>query len=175
MDRIVIIGIGGSGKSTLGQVLARRLSIDLIEPDGLYWEANWRDAEREVFRQRVTAAIRRERWIFAGNYSKARDLVWTRADTLIWLDYSFPLVFSRLFRRTLRRIVTQEDLWGTGNRESWRAQFLSTDSMFVWLFKTYWRYRSDYPHILQQPEYTHLQTLRFRSPRQTACWLETVR
>ena len=103
-----------------------------------------------------------------GNYSKARDLIWTRADTLIWLDYSFPLVIARLFRRTVRRIVTQEDLWSTGNRETWQKQFLSRDSLFVWAVKTHGKYRHSITRRLAQPEYAHLKLIRFPSPRQTS-------
>ena len=54
------------------------------------------------------------------------------ADTLIWLDLPFPLVMWRLLRRTLGRIRSRQDLWGTGNRESFRGAFLSRDSILLW-------------------------------------------
>lgn len=174
MQRIVIIGTTGSGKSTLARALAGRLNAAVIEPDALYWAADWREAPTEVFRQRVDEATHTERWIFGGNYSTARDLVWVRADTLIWLDYSLPLVFGRLFRRTVRRIVSREDLWHTGNRETWRKQFLSRDSLFVWALRTHGRYRRTIAGILRQPEYAHLQVIRFTSPRKTARWLDSI-
>ena len=174
MDRIVVIGTTGSGKSTLAAQLAQRMGAPCIDLDALHWQPNWQQAPTDVFRQRVSEAIQPERWVIGGNYSKARDLIWTRADTLIWLDYSFPLVISRLFRRTIRRIVTQEDLWGTGNRETWRKQFLSRDSLFVWAVKTHKQYRRSINQILAQPEYAHLRLLRFTSPRQTSQWLKTI-
>ena len=107
----------------------------------------------------------------SGNYSKVRDLIWTRADTLIWLDYPFPLVFWRLLRRTIRRVVTQEDLWGSGNRESWRVQFFSRDSLFLWALKTHWLYQRSITEALQQPEHAHLHVLHFSAPWQTERWL----
>lgn len=167
MQRIVVIGTTGSGKSTLAAQLARRLDVACIDLDALHWGPNWQGAPTEIFRERVAQAVSAERWVIAGNYSKVRDLIWTRADTLIWLDYPFPLVFWRLFRRTLTRIVTQEELWG-GNRESWRGTFLSRDSLLVWALKTHWKYRMSITLALQQPEYTHLRLLRLRSPRETA-------
>jgi hypothetical protein len=98
-------------------------------------------------------------------------LIWPRADTLIWLDYPLWVVFPRLFRQTVNRIVTQEDLWGTGNRESWRKQFFSRESLFLWLLHSQPRHRRTYPALLAQPEYAHLRVLRFQHPSQTRAWL----
>ena len=61
-------------------------------------------AETDVFRARVAAAIARPTWVADGNYSKVRDLVWARADTVVWLDYPLPVVVARLVRRTLTRM-----------------------------------------------------------------------
>ena len=172
MQRIVVIGTSGSGKSTLAEALAQQLHMPFVDLDRLFWEPGWTQVSTEVFRERVTEAIAGEGWVVGGNYSRARDLIWQRADTVIWLDYPFPLVISRLFRRTVRRIRTQEDLWGTGNRETWRKQFLSRDSLFVWALKTHWRYRRQIQGILEETDYTHLKLIRFTNPRETAAWLE---
>ncbi len=174
MNRIVVIDTTGSGKSTLGAVLAGRLNAPLIDLDALHWQPNWQSTPTEIFRERVAQAVCAERWVLAGNYSKSRDLTWTRADTLVWLDYAFPLVFWRLFWRTVARIISQEDLWGSGNRETWRGTFLSRDSLFVWALKTHWKYQNSITLAVQQPEYAHLRLLRFRTPRETARWLNTV-
>lgn len=174
MDRIVVIGVTGSGKSTLAQQLAERLGIPFIEPDALNWHANWEQVSDAVFRQRVDEATRPRRWVFGGNYSKARDIVWTRADTLIWLDYSLLVAMGRLLRRTFQRILTGENLWGTGNRETWRKQFLSRESLFWWGFRQHGRYRRSIPPALEQPEYAHLNVIRFTSPRQTQRWLDAL-
>jgi len=76
-----------------------------------------------------------------GNYGQVRDLVWPAADTLIWLDLPFPLVMWRLVRRTLGRVLSGQDLWGTGNRETFRNAFLSRDSILLWAIKTHGRNR----------------------------------
>ena len=102
-----------------------------------------------------------------------RDLVWSHADTLIWLDYPFLLVLWRLFRPTLTRGLRREELWN-GNRERLRDQFLSRDSIFLWLFKSYWRRRRQVPELLARPEYAHLDVFRFRSPGETQRWLDGV-
>ncbi len=171
MQRIVIIGTSGSGKSTLGQQLAYCLDYPHIELDSLYWQPNWQGAEKSVFQQRVTQALQAPKWVVDGNYSKVRDVIWKMADTLIWLDYPFWLTFWRVLRRTFKRLTTQEELWGTGNRENWRTT-LSKDSIIWWMITTHRKRKAEYPPLLAQPEYAHLDVLHFTSPRQTENWLK---
>src|SRR3954454_16607600 len=171
--KIVVIGTTGAGKSTLARELATRLGVPHVELDALFWEADWVPAPLEVFRERTQQALDRDAWVVDGNYSKVRDLTWGRADTLVWLDYPFPVVFSRLTRRTLRRIVRDEELWN-GNRESVRKALLSTDSILVWQLRTHWSKRRDYLGIPRQPEYAHLRVVRLRSPARAKAWLRRV-
>lgn len=173
MKRVVVVGTTGSGKSTLAARLAGLLGCPFIEPDALFWGANWTPVPREEFRAKVAEAIAGDAWTIGGNYSVARDLIWRRADTLIWLDYPLPLVLWRLSWRTLHRIITQETLWG-GNVESWRGQFASRDSLFIFAVKTHFRRRREMPALLAQLEYAHLCTRHFRQPRATEAWLRRV-
>jgi adenylate kinase family enzyme len=174
MQRVSVVGVTGSGKTTLAATLATRLRAPHIELDALHWEPNWTMAELEVFRARVTAALSAsERWVVDGNYSKARDLVWARADTVVWLDYSFAVIFGRLLRRTLRRVRSNEELWN-GNREDLRTQFLQPDSLFVWAIKTYPRYRTAIPAALSSDSYRHLALVRLRKPAEARAWLVSI-
>jgi adenylate kinase family enzyme len=174
MQRIVVVGITGSGKSTLGMQLAQRLNLPFVELDALHWEANWTPAPLEVFRARVDQALAGQQWVVGGNYSKARDLIWIRADTLIWLDYPLYISLWRLLRRSIRRILTQEDLWGTGNRETWRNQFFSRDALFLWALRSARKAKHHYPKLLAQPEYAHLNVCRLKSPLEAQEWLNSV-
>jgi len=109
--RIVVVGVTGSGKSTLAETLANKFGYDFIELDALHWEPNWTEAPLDVFRARVEGATASQCWVLAGNYQIVRDIVWSKAEVVVWLDYSFPLVFGRLWRRTWRRWWYQEVLW----------------------------------------------------------------
>lgn len=174
--RIVVIGTTSSGKSTLAKALADQLALDFIELDALHWEPNWKEADLSVFRERVENAVKSDGWVVAGNYSKVRDLIWSHAEAVIWLDYPFPIVFWRLLTRTLRRGITREELWN-GNRESFwvHLKLWSDESLFHWLFKTYWRRKREIPILLARPEYEHMKLIRFKHPRETEQWLETLK
>ena len=142
MQRIVILGTTGSGKSWLAARLAARLGLHVVDLDALFWGPDWQPVPVELFRYRVECEIREGGWIVAGNYYQVRDLVWEAADTLVWLDLPLPLVMARLLRRTARRIVTREDLWGTGNRETAGRSFFSRQSILLWALKTHSRNRA---------------------------------
>ncbi len=172
MQRIVVVGTTGSGKTTVASRLAARLGCPHIELDALHWAPGWQEVPLETFRARLAEAIQAERWVVDGNYSKIADLTWRQADTIVWLDYPFFTVFRQLLWRTLRRIATRELLWGT-NRESLGAM-LGRDSILLWMLKTYRRRRKQYPILFRQPEYAHLTVVHLRSPVQTRAWLERL-
>jgi adenylate kinase family enzyme len=170
MERIAIVGTTGSGKTTLGQALAVKTGFPHIDLDALFWGPGWTPAPPDEFRAHVSAALVAPAWITAGNYGKARDIIWARADTLIWLDYPLSLTLARLFRRTVGRIVTREELW-SGNVETWRAQFASRESLFLFALRTHHRRRREFAADLARPEYAHLTVLRFHRPGETERWL----
>ncbi len=172
-QRIAVVGTTGSGKTTLAGQVAARLGIPHVELDALHWEPNWQEAPWDVFGQRVVEALTGASWVVDGNYTRVRPLIWQRADMVIWLDYSLPLVLWRLWWRTLRRTLTGVELWN-GNRERFWVQFGTRDSLFLWALRTYWRRRRKYPALFQQPEYTHLTVFRLGSPRAAQRWLEQL-
>lgn len=172
MRRITVIGTTGSGKTTVARRLAELLGISHIELDALHWEPEWQAAPADVLRARVTAAVAGEAWVTDGNYALVRDLVWSRADTLVWLDYRLPRVLWQVTARTARRIVTGEPLW-SGNRERLRMA-LSRDSILLWALRTYRLRRRDFPVLLRAPGAAHLRCFRFRTPRRTRAWLAEV-
>jgi adenylate kinase family enzyme len=173
VQRVVIGGSTSSGKTTFSRALARRMSVPLIELDALHWGPNWTEVPLPIFRERVTAAIAADAWVLDGNYSVVRDLTWGRADTLVWLDYPLRVILWRLFNRTNRRIRSREELWN-GNRERFANAYLSTDSLYVWVFRSYWTRKRNWPRALAEPAHRHLVVHRFRTPGEAERWLEGV-
>ena len=172
--RIAVVGTTGSGKTTLAQWISGRLGIPHVELDALHWGPDWTPVPLQVFRERTARALVGDAWVSDGNYGKVRDLVWRRADTIVWLDYGLPVILGRLAWRTLRRIFTREELW-SGNRERFHVQFFTRDSLFLWAFRTFPRRRWEYPLLFQRPEYAHLHVICLHSPRATRKWLENLR
>jgi adenylate kinase family enzyme len=173
MNRVVVIGVTGAGKSTLAAALGKSLAAPVIELDALHWDAGWQAASTETFRERVGRATAPKCWVVDGNYGQVRDIVWSRADTLIWLDYPLALVLARLTRRTVRRMARREVLWN-GNRERFADNFLSRHSLFLWALTSHRKMRERVPIELEKPEVQHLTLHRFKYPNETRAWLQAV-
>lgn len=173
--RIVVIGTTSSGKSTLAKRLAEKLSLDFIELDALHWEPNWKEAESEVFHARVDSATKSDGWVVAGNYKEVHDIVWPRAEAVIWLDYPFWTIFWQLTRRTFTRWWRHELLWGTNYENLWsHFKLWSEESLYNWLFKTYWRRKKEIPLQFALPQHAHLKVIQLKSPKETEKWLRSV-
>jgi adenylate kinase family enzyme len=170
MRRVNVVGTSSSGKSTLAIALAERLGTPYVELDALHWEPNWSEAPNAVMRERVRSAISAEAWVVDGNYSAVRDLIWERADTVVWLDLPLPTILARYAGRTVRRLRTRQELW-SGNRERLR-KLLGRDSLLWWILGTYRRRRRDYPVLLAA--HPHITAIRLRSPREATAWLAGV-
>jgi len=91
----------------------------------------------------------------------------------VWLDYPLRVILWRLFNRTNRRIRSREELWN-GNRERFANAYLSTDSLYVWVFRSYWTRKRNWPRALAEPAHRHLVVHRFRTPGEAERWLEGV-
>ncbi len=173
--RIIVIGTTSSGKSTLAEKLANKLALDFVELDALYWQPNWVGTPNDEFASKVADATRGDRWVVAGNYSRTRPITWPRAQLIIWLDYSFPVVFWRLITRTVRRNLSREVLWGTNIDRFWiHFKLWSDESLVKWLFKTYWRRKREIPALFALPEYQHLELMQFKTPDETDAWFEKL-
>lgn len=167
MDRVVIIGPSGSGKTTLAFNLAAKLNAQAIDLDDLYWRPGWQIAPADEFRAATAAATNAPQWVVAGNYTGIRDIVWEKADTLIWLDYSLARTFNQLARRSLMRMLDKKPICN-GNTET-LAKTLSDDGVLYWMLKTYHEKRRENLDIFAHPErYPNIANfIRLRSPAET--------
>src|SRR5262245_48664772 len=169
LRRVAVVGSSCSGKTTFARALAAKLGVAHVELDALHWGPNWTPRQQDEFRARVAHAVAAADWVIDGNYAAVRDLVWTRATALVWLDFSFPLTFSRALARTFRRIVSGEELY-SGNQESLRG-IVNPDWIPWWVIRTYRRRRREFRELLRRAEFAHLQVLEFTHPRQAETFL----
>jgi len=174
LQRVVVVGTSCSGKTTFAHQLAQALGVTHIELDAIHWKPNWCPRPLEEFRALVEKAIAGESWVVDGNYSKVRDPIWKRATYIIWLNYPFFFVFARAIRRSVRRIVFQEELF-SGNRETWRLTFLDRDSILWWVVKTFHRRRREYRALFKQLNGSQLVCIELQTQRQVDEFLRALK
>jgi adenylate kinase family enzyme len=170
--RVVVVGTSSAGKSTLAIRLACALGVERIELDALYWAPGWKPKSAEEFVSLVTAATSADAWVADGNYGATRQIVWSRANAIVWLNYSLATVLWRGFRRSVSRAIARNELWH-GNRESFRRTFLSRESILVWIATTHRRRTRELRRLRESNQYPHLSWHEFTSPRQADDWLQS--
>jgi adenylate kinase family enzyme len=121
LRRVLVIGSGGSGKTTFARRLAERTGLPLIHLDALYWRPGWDPTPAEEWRAKVAELLRAERWIMDGNYGGTLDVRLEACDTVIFLDVPRWLCLWRVVKRQLqhRRGVRPEMAPGCPERLTW--------------------------------------------------------
>jgi adenylate kinase family enzyme len=133
MQRILVIGASGTGKSTLARRMGAKLGLPVIHLDQHYWSRGWTAPEAEDWRHRVEGLAAREAWVMDGNYSGTFDLRLPRAQAIVWLDLPRWLYFPRAVKRTLVNYGRERGDLGPGCPER-----LDLDFLFGWV----WTYPS---------------------------------
>jgi adenylate kinase family enzyme len=170
--RVSVVGSSGAGKTTTGKAIAARLRVPFVELDSIFHQPGWTELPEVEFQARVRAHVAGDAWVVDGNYGVVRPIVLERATTVVWLDYSRPRVMQQVIRRSVGRGVTRRELWN-GNREDPR-DWVRADHPIRWAWTHHARKRVEYESRLREPEYAHLDVHRFRSPRETSAWMETL-
>lgn len=104
MQRVMIIGGSGSGKSTVAHRLGDITGLPVIHIDKIHWQPGWVERPEDERYQLICNAVAADRWIFDGNYSSTFELRAARADTIIFLDISTPRRIARVVWRTLSNL-----------------------------------------------------------------------
>jgi adenylate kinase family enzyme len=170
MQRISVVGNSGSGKTTVAQAIAAELSLPYLELDGVFHQPDWQPLDSEEFRRIVSEFTVAESWVVDGGYSAVSDIVWARADTVIWVDPPRHRLMRQLVPRTLRRMATGTELWN-GNQERWRYLFPREESVLLFAWTNHRRLRARYESAQADPENAHLTFVRLRTPEETAALL----
>jgi hypothetical protein len=171
-DRILILGGTGSGKTTLARALAAALQVPHVELDSLYFGPEFSTVSLPVLRERTSAAIAGDRWVTDGNKRAVRDLVWPRADTIVWLDYPLGLRLWRLAKRARGRAsVLRTDAAESGRTTALPGQLFAAARGVLTALRSHAGQRREYPRMFAEPANEHLAVVRLRSPRATRRWL----
>jgi len=165
-----MVGTSGSGKTTVGRKLAARLGVPFIELDAIFHQPGWTELPRAEFRSRVQGMTDGDAWVLDGNYSSVLDLVWARADTVVWFDLPRAMVMRQLIPRTVGRMLSRRELWN-GNRESLKFLLNRDESILWWAWTQHDKYAKRYAEAIADPANAHLAFVRVRSRAETRALL----
>lgn len=173
MHRVSVVGVSGSGKTTVARALAARLGVPHVELDSIFHQPGWVGLDDAEFARRVEAATAGESWVVDGNYSRIREIVWSRADTVVVLDLPRWRVMSQLLVRTLRRGWTGAELWN-GNRESLGnlIRFDPAENILLWSWTNHAKNRTRYRAAATEPRWSSVTFLYAQSRRESRAVIE---
>lgn len=165
MQRIMVIGPCGAGKSTLSRILAEKFGLPLTHIDQLHWSAGWVEGEREQLRADLEPIIAQDRWVIDGNYKGSMDVRLQRADHVVYLDYPIPLCFWRAFKRVWKYRGRARPDMTEGCPERFDAEF------FLYILR--WN-RDARPKTEALLADTQTPILRFKNPNALQAWLNNL-
>jgi adenylate kinase family enzyme len=174
LDRIVVVGTSGCGKTTFARQLAEALGFSCLELDTLFWLPGWRPRNREEFRKMTGEFVEGETWVIDGNYGVLRDIIWPRATHIIWLNYRFSRTLWQVTRRTLINIIHRREVF-PGCPETFQNVFLNRDSIIWWTISTYHPRKRKYEIYSRGGEFPHLKWIEFGHPRKANEFLASLK
>lgn len=135
LNRVVVAGACGAGKSTVAAAIAAELGFPYVELDSLYHGPGW--VPRPTFESDVADLAQSERWVTEWQYESARPVLAARADLLVFLDLPRWLAVLRVVRRTIKRMLLRTELWEGCREPPLRKMFTDRDHIIRWAWRTY--------------------------------------
>jgi len=130
MQRILVLGCCGAGKSTFARALHERIGIPIIHLDREYWNPGWIETEKSAWEQKVATLTEQPRWIMDGNYGGSLPMRIPRADTIIYLDQSTTTCLWRITKRTLKYWRAERPDMVSGCKERFDLEFFHYVAVF---------------------------------------------
>lgn len=176
MNRIVVVGSSGSGKTTVARRIADILDIPHLEMDALYHRDGFTNEAHDDFVPILDEFTDADRWVVDGNYGSAgaHEVAWPKADTFVWMDLPRRTAMARVVRRTLKRAILREELW-SGIREP-LSNFYSLDpyrNIIVWTWSRHAYRRQKLEAAMKDGKWDHATVHRLRSQREVDRFLHT--
>ncbi|MDK0517493.1 adenylate kinase [Streptomyces sp. ML-6] len=169
MKKIALFGPPASGKTTIAKELSASLEIPCTDLDNVLFTENG-PLPLDEFRGKAERITRGESWVVEGNYSKLADVVWHRADVLVWLDLPLPLIVRRIVYRSLRQL-TGLDASIQAQRLTWKRAFFGRRSLLRTAVRKYRNNRPRYARQVAETAELGVRVVRLRSGREADAWL----
>ena len=166
MERILIIGCGGAGKSTMARQLGDKLQIPVVHLDKLFWMPGWVESSRDEIDAKIMAEMAKPQWIMDGNYNRTLAERMRHCDTIIYLDFSRFACLMGVLKRVITTYGTVRPDMGEGCPERFDGEFLQ----WVWNYNKNKR-ESNY-RLLN--EATHAETIVLKNRRAVKKFLKSL-
>jgi adenylate kinase family enzyme len=165
VERVVVLGAGGAGKTWLALQIARPTGLPVVHLDLLFWRPEWKPAPREEFRRALDEAVAGDCWIIDGNFLSAGDARFERADTVVFLDLPRTTCIARVLRRAVSDRQRRRADLADGCREGFDWDFVK----WIWNFP-----RDDRPRIVERMRESEADAVHLRSPAEVRRYVESL-
>ena len=166
MERILIIGCGGAGKSTLARKLGEKLGLPVVHLDRLFWHPGWVESSKEEIDARIIEELEKPRWIIDGNYSRTLAMRMEKCDTVIYLDFSRTACLWGVVKRVVTNYGKVRPDMGEGCPERFDLNFVK----WIWGFNK--KNRQKYYRMLNEAE--GVETVVLKNRRMVRRFLESL-
>lgn len=166
MNRIIVIGCPGSGKTTLSKALAKKLGFPLIHLDRIQWKGDWECVRGEEFDRILAEEMKKPQWIIDGNYNRTIPMRLACCDTVIYLDYPTYLCLFGALKRVIKNHGRVRDDMGGNCRERFDPSFF----LFILTFNL--KNRKKYYKLLNDTRDKNIIILKSR--HDTDLFLESI-
>lgn len=166
MKRVIIIGCGGAGKSTLAQKMGALTGLPVVHLDKLFWKPGWAESTQEEFDAIIQEELRKDAWIMDGNFNRTLPQRIQHCDTIIYLDFSRIACLSGVLKRVLTTYGKVRSDMGEGCPERIDFEFLQ----WVWHYN---RNKREKNYRLLN-EATHAETVVLKNRRSVRRFLKSL-
>lgn len=171
--RTIVFGSTGVGKTTMVKRISEDFSLPGICMDSLRRDSGRSDSPEETFSRLVAENIKDDTWIMDGSYACVQDIVWPRADAIVWLDYPFWISISRLVQRCLYRIFIRKSSEKPIKARNQPAR--ERTWTYLRAILTGRKRCQQYFAALYNSNNAHLHIIRLFSPQDAELWLDLLK